>query len=228
MSLHPPPPAEPLQDEFASPRGRDGVPTPVALLLLAVALVVDLAVSVVPAVRAIDGHAMSDNASLALSVVAFLVAAGVVAAVGRTPLRRLAAGGMVIAAIPLHVAFWFSLSHGALSPRDLEQIQLLQAVWSSVTGVLLVGAWGLARRSGGRWAAGVLTVPALVLVQRLLSEPIGELIRTVVEALTEGPGAGVGRAGGRNTAIALAVLIVAGVVCWLIDLMTSTRRPVAK
>lgn len=224
MSLHLPPPAEPLQDEFASPRGRDGVPTPVALLLLAVALVVDLAVSVVPAVRAIDGQAMSDNASLALSVVAFLVAAGVVAAVGRTPLRRLAAGGMVIAAIPLHVAFWFSLSHGALSPRDLEEIQLLQAVWSSVTGVLLVGAWGVARRSGGWWAAGVLTVPALVLVQRLLSEPI----RTVVEALTEGPGAGFGLAVGLNTAIALAVLIVAGVVCWLIDLMTSTRRPVAK
>lgn len=215
---------------------RSGVPTRtavspvVALLLLGVALAVDLVVTMIPAYAFGNQDPLPDVVALLISLVAFAVYGAVVALVGRTAPQRLVAAGLVLLAAALHVAFYFVLSRGPLRPDSIDSFQAFFTVRRVLLGLLLVGAWGAARRVGRWWWLGLVAVVVLVLAQTLVRDEVGVRIARIAlgdDGRFDAPTLALHS--GLVWAWSTLALLLAGVVCWVVDLLapgtTTARHP---
>lgn len=204
----------PLPPPRAARRAPSALATPLALLLLALALGVDLVAALLPWFALRGGDPIPDAQALAASVLSLLVGAGVAATVGRGVLRRLLAAGTVVAAIPLHVAFWFVTSRGPLRPDTIDEAQVMVVVQQVVIGTILVAAWGIARRQGAWWWLPLPLAAVLATAQYLVREPVNR----VVQDLADGTGEPILAIGAMSWAWAVVPMLVTGIACWLVDL----------
>lgn len=222
-----PPPPPPAPSGFPAPPAErpTGAPGIVALLGLAVVVAVDYGVAVGPWLL-FDGPYLSELAGLGLTTVPFLLYLALIAAVGRSAVRRVAAAAMVMAALALHVAFWFVLRPGPSSLDGADELRVLDWVSGAVIGMLLVGAWGVARRTGPVWWLGLLVVPALVAAQALVDESFARWVwETSIEV--DWPGARwvpVFQVSAWTT-WSLVPPVAAGLACWVLDQLAPGRRP---
>lgn len=208
---------------------RAGVPTMVALLLLGLALTVDLVVAVIPAYAFGNQDPLPEVVTLLISLVAFAVYGAVVALVGRTTPQRLVAAGLVLLAAALHVAFFFVLTRGPLRPDSIDGFQTLLTVRRVLLGLLLVGAWCAARRVGHWWWLGLVAVVVLVLAQALVRDEVGARIARIAlgdDGRFDAPSLAL------NTGLVWAwstlALLVAGAVCWVVDLLSTPGTTTAR
>lgn len=225
MVFTPPPPPAPTGFPTPVVDRRPGAPGIVAVLGLAVVIMVEYAVSVGPWLL-LDTPYVSELAGLGLTTVPFLLYLVLVAAVGRSAVRRVVAAGLVATSLTLHVAFWFVVQHAPSARDSLDDVQVLGWVGGAVTGLLLVAAWGISRRTGSVWWIGVLVVPALVAGQALVDDSFSTWVWETAS--------GIDFPGGRWlpvfhvfvwTTWALVPPLAAGVTCWVLDQVAPGRRP---
>lgn len=223
MVLTPPPPPAPRRFPAPVTGRRTGAPGIVAVLGLAVVLLVEYVVALGPWLL-FDAPYLSELAGLGLTAVPFVLYVGLVVAVARSAVRRVAAASTAVAALVFHVVFWFVLRHAPSSLDSLDDLRLLGWISGAVVGMLLVASWGIARRTGAVWWIGVAIVPALVAGQALVADEFARKVWEIAGDI-DWPGAR-----GRIafdvtvwTTWTLVPLLAAGFACWVLDQLAPGR-----
>ncbi|MBM7516200.1 hypothetical protein [Nocardioides nitrophenolicus] len=223
MAFAPPPPPAPVPT--ADPVTRpDGVPTRVGLALLGLLLVGDLLLFVLPGWMLVRrGTPPPAAVTVGAGMVLILLYAALVALVGRTPVRRLVATLVVASTVPVQLALHFVMSRASFD--EVRDVEVLTTTVGTFTALLHLTAWGVARRQGGAWPAGLLALPVVVAVQWSLREPLGRL---VVETV---PGDGTPShlvAWVIFWAWFTAPVLLTGVLCFVIEQLSATRTTTAR
>lgn len=202
-------------------------PVAVALTVLAAALAVDLFLTLVPSFVGRRGELLPWGVQGILFPLIGFGAFGLgLLLVGRDLHHRLLALVPVAAAavVAVGVTTWIFALGGSSS--DLGLVESVFATHDYLVPVLIAAGWGLARRTGHWWTAGLLVVPALVWLTRQLSD---NYVRLLWDVLPRAQGSYVGFDRTLFNAAWWAYLIVpvlAGLLaCWLVETMTKARHP---
>jgi len=146
--------------------------------------------------------------------VVYLPFAVVLLLIGRTrPLGVLAAGLVVVAFL---AALAPSLYLHLASDYDPRAVGILFTTLSVVRALLLVGAWGVARRRGAWWLAGLPVTVVVVLAEGFV---FSFVVTRFVSDLYEHDLFWVYSAA--STAVYVGSLVVSGLICWGLELLGS-------
>ncbi|QSR25289.1 hypothetical protein CFH99_06585 [Nocardioides aromaticivorans] len=227
MSFAPPPPPAPYpgapHPATPTPSGAPAVPGAVAMLLLAIVLAVDFVTAVVPYWAGRDGLPLSDRATLALSVVPFLLYAGALAVIGRDGLRRGLAAGLALFLVPLHLAFWFVIRHEIRTSYAPDEFRVLVTAQGVLIGTALVAAWCIARRTSAWWLPALALAPILVIAQSFGADDVGRRIGELAGDLAPGAGSAFVLTGALWWVWTTTPLLLTGLACWLLDAVLRRR-----
>ncbi len=203
---------------------RKGPGPAAALIVLAIVCGYDVLAGVLPGYAARDNDPLSRGAVNALVIGSFVVYALGLVLVGRGWLRRGVAAALALAAAAVQGVL-LGLEWAAFERGSGDAVRLLgdvEQVVAYVVPLLVVVAWGVARRSGLLWPLGLLVTGVGTWLTRHLEEDYRSVM---VEAIagTEGPYVGFD-----NTLIDagwwawwVLPLLAGGVACWLVEVLTQ-------
>ncbi|TNM46031.1 hypothetical protein FHP29_03570 [Nocardioides albidus] len=224
MAFPPPPPAPASYPALPRTAHRPGSSAAVALSLLALLLIADLVLFVLPSWLLVEGRAArSGSLTLSLGVLLSVLYAGLVALIGRTTVRRLVAALVALSVIPIHLALTVVVRVTAF-----HHVQDIVAVTTSVgvvSSLLCLVAWGIARRDGALWTIGLVALPIATVVQWLARDDLSDLLHEL---------GGGGRARGPLVAWTIlwlwntAQVLATGALCFAIDRLTSPNTTTAR
>lgn len=207
---------------------RKGPGPAAALIVLAIVCGYDVLAGVLPGYAARDNDPLSRGAVNALVIGSFVVYAVGLALVGRGLLRRGLAAALALAAAAVQ-GLLLGLEWAAFERGSGDAVRFfgdVEQVVAYVVALLVVAAWGVARRSGPLWPLSLLVTGVGTWLIRHLEEDYRSVMVDAI-AGTEGPYVGfditlidVGW-----WAWWVVPLLAGGVACWLVEVLT--HRPAA-
>lgn len=199
----------------------------VALAVLAAALAVDLALTLVTGFAGRRGQVLPWGVQGVLFPLIGFGAFGLaLVLVGRDLRHRLLALVPVAAAalVAVGVTTWFFAFDAMSAGPGL--VEGVFATHAYLVSVLIAASWGIARRTGSWWTAGLLVVPALVWLTRQLSDDYLRLLWEVLPQ-SQGPSVGFDRTlfDAAWWAYSTAPMLAGLLACWFVETMTKARHP---
>lgn len=195
----------------------------VALVVLAVVLLTDLVLSLVPQLLAREGTFLPWGVhGVLLPLVGYAALGAGLLVIGLDARRRLLAQVPVALAalISAGTTIWlFGLEHRYLDSVDV--VDALFTVHDYLLPVLATAAWGIARRTGRWWPTGLVVVPVLVWLAQRLDDDYARLLVDVPRDDVFG----IVLLGTAWWAHVTVPLILGGLACWLVATTTEARHP---